>query len=129
VLLASALLQLWMSTRAPGSDALLEGSWQSCLQTDGSGDYAEVAWDYYDPSTRTPLFELHLGPRNEFSLFKGVRYSTAIRHVEVALDPVTVDVAELNLRLDIRRAGGSRDECESFFLTVRRLHKERPPKE
>src|SRR5262249_575483 len=51
------------------SNALLEGNWQSCRESDGQ--YAERVydgrWQGFDP------FELHMGPYHDFALFSGIQ--------------------------------------------------------
>ena len=48
---------------------ILEGSWQSCL--DQTGRYTERVYDHV--VNGVGLFEVHLGPRREFAIFKGVQ--------------------------------------------------------
>jgi hypothetical protein len=107
--------------------ALLEGNWQSCREADGQ--YSERIYDSKLPGFGP--FELHMGPYHEFALFRGVQdahrdHSSA----ENLLKPFTVEVANNTagqkwvaggLRLEVRLAGGSRDECESWFVTLARV--------
>jgi len=48
---------------------ILEGNWQSCRDRDGQ--YAERVYDHL--VNGVPLFEVHMGPRREFAIFKGVQ--------------------------------------------------------
>ena len=48
---------------------ILEGNWQSCRERDGS--YAERVYDHV--VNGVGLFEVHMGPRREFAIFKGVQ--------------------------------------------------------
>lgn len=50
-----------------GPETLLEGSWVSCPLDDGS--YGEKAYTFKFKGKA--LFELHLGPRDEFALYAG----------------------------------------------------------
>src|SRR5690349_20346456 len=48
---------------------LLEGSWQSCQEANGR--YAERVYDHVVNGVGE--FEVHLGPRREFAIFRGVQ--------------------------------------------------------
>lgn len=107
--------------------AILEGNWQSCREDDGQ--YSERIYDAKVPGIGP--FELHMGPYHEFALFRGVQ--DAHREHNAAgnlLKPFDVQIVSntarqtwnvAGLHLDVRLAGGSRDECESWFLTLTRL--------
>ena len=107
--------------------AILEGNWQSCREDDGQ--YAERIYDAKLPGIG-PI-ELHMGPYHEFALFRGIQEPH--RDHDSAgnlLRPHTVQIVAntahqqwdaAGLRLDVRLAGGSRDECESWFVTLQRL--------
>jgi len=107
--------------------ALLEGNWQSCRE--GDGEYSERVYDGRFPGL-TP-FELHMGPYHEFALFQGVEDGhREHRSTANLLRPYTVEVAGGKARqrwqtagmvLEVVLAGGSRDECESWFVTLKRL--------
>jgi hypothetical protein len=108
------------------SRALLEGNWQSCREADGR--YAERVydgrWNGHQP------FELHMGPYHEFALFRGVQDEHRDHtSAENLLNPHTIDTDGNRakhtwdvdgLRLEVALAGGSRDDCESWFVTLRR---------
>ena len=121
---------LGYSQFTPFSDhrtALLEGNWQSCREADGQ--YSERIYDSTWPGLGP--FELHMGPYHEFAIFRGVQEGH--RHHSSAgnlLKPFTVEVVNNTarqqwvvggLRLDVRLAGGSRDDCESWFVTLSRV--------
>ncbi len=106
--------------------ALLEGNWQSCRESDG--EYAERVYDGRWAGIEP--FELHLGPYHEFALFRGIQ-DTHRAHDSQAnlLKPYTVELFGNNarhvwdvsgLRLEVVLAGGSRDDCESWFVTLTR---------
>src|ERR1043166_2377594 len=108
------------------STAMLEGNWQSCRESDGQ--YAERVydgrWQGIDP------FELHMGPYHEFALFRGIQdehrdHSSANN----LLKPFKLDIVANNakhswdvggLHLEVVLAGGSREDCESWFVTLKR---------
>ena len=106
--------------------ALLEGSWQSCRESDGT--YAERVYDGKWPGM--PAFELHMGPYHEFALYRGIQdehrdHETA----ENLLKPHTVErranAAKQTwdvdgLHLEVALSGGSREECESWYVTLKR---------
>jgi hypothetical protein len=108
------------------AEALLEGNWQSCRESDGQ--YAERVYD--GRWTGIEPFELHMGPYHEFALFRGIQ--EAHREHDAPgnlLKPYRIDLVGNNakqvwdvngLRLEVVLAGGSREECESWFLTLTR---------
>jgi hypothetical protein len=109
-----------------GSRSMLEGNWQSCVEADGQ--YAERIYDGKAPGLGP--FELHMGPLREFALFRG----TQDEHRDHAsagnlLKPHIVDVAQNTtqkwqvegLKLEVSLAGGSRGDCESWFVTLRHV--------
>ena len=51
------------------TNKVLEGNWQSCRENDGS--YAERVYDHV--VNGVGQFEVHMGPRREFAIFKGVQ--------------------------------------------------------
>jgi hypothetical protein len=106
--------------------ALLEGNWQSCREADGQ--YGERVYDAKWPGMGP--FELHMGPYHEFALFRGIQddhreHSSA----ENLLKPYNLEISANRskhtwdvdgLHLEVALAGGSREECESWFVTLRR---------
>jgi hypothetical protein len=105
---------------------MLEGNWQSCRETDGQ--YGERVYDGKWPGMSP--FELHMGPRHEFALFRGIQDGHRDHDSpENLLRPFNIeprgqsarhssDVA--GLRLEVVMAGGSREECESWYVTLQR---------
>ena len=106
---------------------MLEGNWQSCRESDGK--YSERIYDGKLPGLGP--FELHMGPYHEFALFRGVeaehREHTSADNL---LQPYTVDVVAnvarhrwdvAGLRLEVALAGGSREDCESWWVQLRRV--------
>ena len=106
--------------------SMLEGNWQSCRESDGT--YAERIYDGALPGIGP--FELHMGPYHEFALFRGVQEDHR-DHASAGnlLKPYTVDIVGdvdrqawkvAGLRLEVSLAGGSRDDCESWWVQLRR---------
>lgn len=119
--------QFWLSLMAPGSRDLLYGNWQSCLDDMG---YQERIVDFKrgQPGVYLP-FELHMGPQNDFAVMAGVHdehrpHDLTRWHWEMPRwttgKALHVMVQELRLQLDVTRAGGSREECESYVVHLRR---------
>lgn len=108
------------------SRALLEGNWQSCREADGQ--YAERVYDGRWPGMEP--FELHMGPYHEFALFRGIQDDHRDHDsAQNLLKPHTVELVSNNakhtwevngLRLQVVLAGGSREDCESWFVTLSR---------
>jgi hypothetical protein len=110
---------------------VLEGSWQSCRDTDGR--YTERVYDHV--VDRFGQFEVHLGPRDEFAVFAGVQDEHR-DHTSSAnlLKPYRVanvggramqrwDLPSLGLMFTATLAGGSRSDCESWFVVLEPLPK------
>lgn len=105
---------------------ILEGNWQSCRERDGR--YSERVYDHYVGGV--PMFEVHLGPRREFAIFKGVQDEHRDHDSpDNLLKPHVVpledghathrwEIPSLNLAFTVEMAGGSRMECESWFITL-----------
>ncbi len=112
------------------SRSILEGNWQSCLE---GGVYSERVYDYKGPDGND--FELHLGPYHEFALFKNIqdehRDHNSAENLLVPYEVTVVngfgkhrwDIAKANLKFEAVMAGGSRQECESWFVTLSPLNK------
>ena len=106
--------------------ALLEGNWQSCREPDGK--YSERVYDNTLPGIGP--FELHLGPYHEFALFRGVQdahrdHSSPDNllspfNVEVEANRARQNWETAGLRLEVSLGGGARDDCESWFVTLKR---------
>jgi hypothetical protein len=108
--------------------AMLEGNWQSCREADGQ--YAERVYDGKWPGVEP--FELHMGPYHEFALFRGIQEAHR-DHNSAAnlLTPHNLEIVGNNARhtwdvaglhLEVILAGGSREECESWFVTLKRTN-------
>jgi hypothetical protein len=120
---AAALASAQFTSFNDRSRMMLEGNWQSCRE---GGEYAERVYDGKWPGF--PPFELHLGPYHEFALFLGVQDAHRDhKSPENLLIPHTVelkgnratqkwDVAQLHL--EVALSGGSRDECESWYVRL-----------
>jgi hypothetical protein len=106
--------------------SMLEGNWQSCRESDGK--YSERIYDGKLPGLGP--FELHMGPYHEFALFLGVqdehREHTSPDNL---LKPFVIDVVAnvgrhrwdvAGMRLEVALAGGSREDCESWWVQLRR---------
>ena len=113
------------------SRAILEGNWQSCREADGR--YTERVYDHV--VSGVGRFEVHMGPRREFAIFAGVQDQHREHDVpENLLKPFRVElessrakqhweIPSLNLALTVTLAGGSRMDCESWFLLLEPLEK------
>lgn len=106
--------------------ALLEGNWQSCRE--GDGEYSERVYDGKWPGIGP--FELHLGPFHEFAFFRGIQDDHRDhRSSENLLKPYNLEIRANTARqswdvdgmhLEIALAGGSREQCESWFVSLKR---------
>ena len=105
---------------------MLEGNWQSCREDDG-----QFAERIYDGKWRgLGEFELHMGPYHEFALFRGIQEEHRDHDSpENLLKPFIVEVSGnqarhlwdvAGLHLEVVLAGGSREDCESWFVTLKR---------
>ena len=110
---------------------ILEGNWQSCRDRDGS--YAERVYDHL--VNGVPMFEVHMGPKREFAIFKGVQdvhrdhqsSENLLKPFIVAMDAGRAkqrwEIPSLNLAFTVTLAGGSRTDCESWFILLEPLEK------
>jgi len=101
----------------------LEGNWQSCRE---GHEYAERVYDGRWPGL--PPFELHLGPYHDFALFIGIQNDHRDHNSpDNLLKPHVIesrfnraaqqwDVAQWHLEVSL--SGGSREECESWFVRL-----------
>ena len=111
---------------------ILEGNWQSCLQPEGY--YGERVYDHV--VNGVGQFEVHMGPRREFAIFKGVQDEHR-RHdssdnllapnfrvpLEAGRAKQQWEIPSLNLKFTVTLAGGSRTDCESWFILLEPLQK------
>lgn len=125
---AAAAFPQFVST-GNGSSALLEGNWQSCRELDGK--YGERIYDNTLPGIGP--FELHLGPYHEFALFRGVQDAhrdhtsedNLLRpfNIEVIANRARQQWETAGLSLEVALGGGGRDDCESWFVMLKRTVK------
>jgi hypothetical protein len=110
--------------------AILEGHWQSCRE--GDGRYSERVYDHVGNDGR---FEVHLGPRREFAIFEGVQdehrdHASApnlLKPYSVPLEAGRAkqrwEIPSLDLAFTVTLAGGSRTDCESWYIVLEPLKK------
>ena len=110
---------------------ILEGHWQSCREADGR--YSERVYDHV--VNGIGQFEVHMGPRREFAIFKGVQDAhrehsspdNLLKPYNVVLEAGRAkqrwEIPSLNLVFSVALAGGSRTDCESWFITLSPLEK------
>jgi hypothetical protein len=110
---------------------ILEGHWQSCRERDGQ--YSERVYDHV--VNGVPQFEVHMGPRRQFAIFKGVQDEHRDHDSpENLLKPYNVpfeanrakqrwEIPSLNLAFTATMSGGSRTDCESWFILLEPLEK------
>ena len=106
--------------------AILEGNWQSCRE-DG-GNYSERVYD--GKWTGIGPFELHMGPYHEFALFRGIQDGHREHNsADNLLRPFNIELTGNSARqtwdvagvhLEVTLAGGSREQCESWYVTLKR---------
>ena len=111
---------------------ILEGNWQSCQEM-ATGRYGERVYDHV--VNGVGQFEVHLGPGREFAIFPGVQDAHREHHsADNLLKPYRVvlqgtratqrwEVASLNLAFTVTLGGGSRTDCESWFILLEPLKK------
>ena len=110
---------------------ILEGNWQSCREADGR--YSERVYDHI--VNGVGKFEVHMGPRREFAIFNGVQEQhrehdspeNLLKPFRVTMEAGRAShewkIASLNLIFTVSLAGGSRTDCESWFITLAPLEK------
>ena len=110
---------------------ILEGNWQSCRENDGT--YTERVYDHV--VNGVGQFEVHLGPRHEFAIFKGVQEQHREHDsLENLLKPYDVPyegtqarhrwvIPSLKLIFTVSLAGGSLTACDSWFIVLEPLDK------
>jgi hypothetical protein len=119
----------YTSFNSQNGNNILEGHWQSCF-SNAEGKYEERVYDHV--VNGTGKFELHMGPKREFAIFPGIQDDHREHdQPENLLKPYEISVNEtkkrakkqweipsLNLVLTVALAGGSRTDCESWFITL-----------
>jgi hypothetical protein len=122
-------------TPFPGSPrTILEGHWQSCREGEGRDvHYTERVYDHL--VNGVGQFEVHLGPRHEFAIFTGVQDEHRDhRSPDNLLMPFDVpmqgnkanyrwEIPSLKLIFTVSLAGGSRTDCESWFIVLEPMDK------
>ncbi len=80
-------------------------------------------------------FEVHMGPRREFAIFKGVQEAhrdhdspdNLLKPYRVVMDAGRAkqrwEIPSLNLAFTVTLAGGSRTDCESWYILLEPLEK------
>jgi hypothetical protein len=113
------------------SHNILEGNWQSCREPDGR--YSERVYDHV--VNGVAKFEVHMGPRREFAIFDGVQDehrnhdspANLLRpyrlEVEGNLASHEWKIPSLNLVFMATLSGGSRGDCESWYVLLAPLGK------
>jgi hypothetical protein len=106
--------------------ALLEGNWQSCREADGQ--YAERVYD--GKWAGLAPFELHMGPYHEFALYRGIQdehrdHKSSDNLLKPYVVEIRADAAKQSwdvdgLHLEVALSGGSREDCESWYVTLKR---------
>ena len=127
-----ALAQFTSYSRS--SRNILEGNWQSCREADGR--YSERVYDHV--VNGVPKFEVHMGPRREFAIFEGVQDEHRAHDSPAnLLKPYRLDVEgnlashewkipSLNLVFTASLSGGSRGDCESWYILLAPAGKPKP---
>jgi len=129
-------MQLWSSI--PDSTAIISGSWQSCREADGQ--YGERIYTYCKNPAQLEChgtdvaWEFHMGPYHDFAMFAfdtedmddnhDSPAQLLVPHVAGMQDnraSLEATVKKLHLHVSAHLAGGSREECESFVVTVKRI--------
>lgn len=110
---------------------ILEGNWQSCRENDGH--YSERVYDHV--VNGVGQFEVHLGPEHEFAIFKGVQdehrehssRDNLLKPYRVVVEANRAkqrwEIPSLSLAFTVTLAGGSRTDCESWFILLEPLEK------
>jgi hypothetical protein len=123
---AAALGRAQFTPLTDHATAMLEGNWHSCREE--GGGYSERVYD--GKWTGLGPFELHMGPYHEFALFRGIQSAHRDHNsAENLLRPFNVELTGSSahqlwdvagLHLDVTLAGGSLEQCESWYVTLKR---------
>lgn len=124
------LLQLWTSIPHDAS-TLLQGHWQSCRESDGYGERI-----YEHRVNGKFQWELHMGPYDEFAVYDhqmpddhrhtgpdNLLTAYKAQSLPTKLHSRNWYVEKLNLTLNVTQGGGSRDDCEAYYVKVDRKYK------
>ena len=111
---------------------ILEGNWQSC-QDPSTGRYGERVYDHV--VNGVGQFEVHLGPRREFAIFMGVQDEhrehdapgNLLQPFRVLMEGTRAkqrwEIPSLKLAFSVTLGGGSRTDCESWYILLEPLEK------
>ena len=111
--------------------AILEGSWESCRESDGR--FAERVYDHV--VSGVGQFEVHLGPAREFAIFPSVQpahrshnspenlLTDYIVRMEHNRAKRRWEIPSLNLMFTVTMGGGSRTDCENWYIVLEPLPK------
>jgi hypothetical protein len=132
--LTAASVSAQFTSYPRSAHAILEGNWQSCREADGR--YSERVYDHV--VNGVPRFEVHMGPRREFAIFEGVQDEhRAHDSPDNLLKPYRLDVEgnlakhewkipSLDLVFTATLSGGSRGDCESWYVLLEPSAKHKP---
>ena len=107
---------------------ILEGNWQSCQEA--TGQYTERVYDHV--VNGVPQFEVHLGPKREFAIFRGVQdehrehasEANLLKPYRVPLQGMRArqrwEIPELKMAFTVTLGGGARTDCESWYIVLDR---------
>jgi hypothetical protein len=111
--------------------AILEGSWESCRESDGR--FAERVYDHV--VNGVGQFEVHLGPAREFAIFPSVQPAhrshnspeNLLKDYNVRMEHNRAkrrwELPSLNLVFSVTMGGGSRTDCENWYVVLEPLQK------
>ena len=80
-------------------------------------------------------YEVHLGPRREFAIFKGIQDDhrphnspdNLLKPYQVAMQGTRArqrwEIPSLNLAFTVALGGGSRSDCESWYILLEPIEK------
>ena len=117
------------SVTTPGTSSKATGS----RAASATGRYSERVYDHV--VNGVGQFEVHMGPRREFAIFRGVQDAhrehdspdNLLKPFRVVLDAGRAkqrwDIPSLNLAFTVTLAGGSRTDCESWYILLEPLEK------
>jgi len=111
---------------------ILEGNWQSCHDP-STGRYSERVYDHV--VNGVGQFEVHLGPRREFAIFQRVQDEhrehdspdNLLKPFRVVMQGTRAkqrwEIPALKLAFSVTLGGGSRTDCESWYILLEPLEK------
>ncbi len=108
---------------------VLDGHWQSC--PDRNGTYAERVYDHVVGGVGQ--YEVHLGPKREFAIFRDVQDEhrghnspeNLLRPYRVMMEGTRArqrwEIPALKVALTVTLGGGSTTDCESWYVVLEPL--------